>query len=77
MFPDAFQVDDAVAHHAAVEQHVAGRHQPVADVMGEDALLRAGARDLRGQIGVPPQVINVDGYSGARAKARAHVEGLA
>ena len=40
------KVDDAVAHHAAVEQHVPGRHQPVADVMREDALALAGARDL-------------------------------
>ena len=40
------QVDHAVAHHAAVVQQVAGRHQPVADVVGEHALA-AGARDLR------------------------------
>src|SRR5438067_5141451 len=30
------QIDDAVAHHAAVAHQVAGRHQPVADVVGED-----------------------------------------
>ena len=42
---DRAQVDDAVAHHAAVEQQVGGRHQPVADVVGENALA-PGARDL-------------------------------
>ena len=36
---DAFEVDDAVAHHAAIEQQVARRHQPVADVVREDACL--------------------------------------
>ena len=33
---DGAQVDDAVAHHAAVEQQIGGRHQPVVDVIGED-----------------------------------------
>src|SRR3989442_11713528 len=36
---DARQVDHAVAHHAAVVEQVARRHQPVADMVGEDALL--------------------------------------
>src|SRR5215510_3189019 len=30
---DAAEIDDAVAHHAAIEQEIARRHQPVADVM--------------------------------------------
>src|SRR5262245_39593522 len=34
---DARKIDDAVSHHAAVEEEVAGRHQPVADVVGQDA----------------------------------------
>src|ERR1044071_8444258 len=33
----ARKIDDAIARHAAVEQRVPGRHQPVADVIGEDA----------------------------------------
>ena len=42
------QVDDAVAHHAAVVQQVGRRHEPVADVIREEARRRrfAGARDL-------------------------------
>ena len=65
------QVDDAVAHHAAVEQQVARRHQPVADVIGEDAL--AGARDLRGQVRVPPDVIDVDRDADAVAELVAEI----
>ena len=41
---DARQVDHAVAHHAAVVEQVGGRHQPVADVVGEQALAAARAR---------------------------------
>ena len=41
---DGAQIDHAVAHHAAVEQEIGGRNQPVVDVVGEDAA--AGARDL-------------------------------
>src|SRR5216684_8492696 len=43
---DAAQIDDAVAHHAAVVEQVARRHQPVADMEGEEAAGRAGAGDL-------------------------------
>src|SRR3954470_6406680 len=32
---DALDVDDAVAHHAAVVEDIFGWHQPVADVEGE------------------------------------------
>src|SRR4051812_45544713 len=42
---DAGEIDDAVAHLAAVEQEIARRHQPVADVVRQDAV--AGPRDLR------------------------------
>ena len=44
------QLDDAVAHHAAVVEQVARRHQPVADVIGEQPVA-AGARDLRSSLG--------------------------
>src|SRR3974390_2261664 len=30
------KIDHAVAHHAAVGEEVLGRHQPVADVVGDD-----------------------------------------
>ncbi len=62
-------VDDAVAHHAAVEQQVGGRHQPVADVEGEQALARAGALDLALELRVPPDVVDVDGHAERRALA--------
>src|SRR5712671_8086839 len=55
---DGGKIDDAVAHHAAVVEHVTGRHQPVADMVADDAL--AGARDLARQVRVPPDVIGVD-----------------
>src|SRR5690606_9689404 len=58
---NGFEVDDAVAHHAAVEEEVGGGHQPVADVVGEDAAHVSGAGDGGGEIGVPPDVIDVDG----------------
>ena len=41
---DARQVDHAIAHHAAVVEEIACRHQPVADVVGQDPL--SGARYL-------------------------------
>ena len=54
-----FDVDDAVAHHAAIVEDVFGRHQPVADVKREQAILPR-ARDLRHQIRIPPDVIDVE-----------------
>src|SRR6266851_10460721 len=57
---DAAQIDDAVAHHAAVVEQVARRHQPVAEVEGEEAAGRAGAGDLAAQIRVPPDMVDVD-----------------
>src|SRR6266849_11004857 len=57
---DAAQIDDAVAHHAAIVEQVAGRHQPVADMEGEEAAGRAGAGDLALQIRVPPDMVDVD-----------------
>src|ERR1700733_3145619 len=38
-----FDIDHAVAHHAAVVENVPGRHQPIADVKRQQALFaRAG-----------------------------------
>src|ERR1019366_7570790 len=52
-------VDHAVAHHAAVVEKVRGRHQPVADVERQQAVF-SRAFDLRQQIRVPPDVIDVE-----------------
>ena len=45
----AAQVDHAIAHHAAVEQQIRGRHQPVADVVGEDVRARRARSGARGR----------------------------
>src|SRR3954470_8417639 len=42
---DAAEIDDAAPHHAAIEEKIAGRQEPVADVIGEHALASA-ASDL-------------------------------
>ncbi len=70
------QVDDAIAHHAAIEQHVLGGDQPVADVVGEDAVQAAGAGDGGGEVWVPPDVIDVDGDADIGAKLFADIERL-
>ena len=44
----------------AIEQQIVGRHQPVADVVREDAVGLAGPGDCRREVGVPPRVIDVD-----------------
>src|SRR5204863_2532275 len=51
------QLDDAVAHHASIHQHVVYRHEPVGDVETHDAA--GGARDLVEDFGIPPDVIDV------------------
>ena len=53
------QVEDAIAHHAAVVENVLGRHQPVADVKRLEAIL-SGAFDLRQHIRIPPDVVDVE-----------------
>src|SRR5260370_7180300 len=68
---DCAQVDHAVAHHAAVEQQIVGRKEPVIDVVGEDFF--SGARDLAFKVGVPPDVIGVDRDAGALAQFAAEV----
>src|SRR3569623_292896 len=54
------EVDDAVAHHAAVVEQVACRHQKVTDVMREDAGAFAGAGDVAQEVRVPPQMVGVE-----------------
>src|SRR5436190_21623623 len=72
---DARQVDDAVAHHAAVVEEIARRHEPVADVIGEHPLL-SGARDLLLELRVPPDVIDVERHAEAIAQLLADIERL-
>ena len=55
---DARNVDNPVAHHAAIEAEVLGVDEPVVDVKGADAFSRA--RDLSFDVGVPPHHIGVD-----------------
>jgi hypothetical protein len=75
--PDARDIDDAVAHHSAVVHRVGGRHQPVADVKGQQPA-RARALDLGHQFEIPPDVIDVDGNTehpaARRIDAVAHIE---
>ena len=52
-------IDHAVAHHAAVVENVSGRHQPVADVKRQQAIF-SSADNLRQQLGIPPDVIDVE-----------------
>ncbi len=47
----------AVAHHAAVHQHVLHGHQPIGDVETDDP--PGGAGELLVEVGVPPDVIDV------------------
>ena len=68
------QVDDAVARHAAIEDEVAGGHEPVADVVSQDA--PAATHDLPRQIGVPPQMIDVNCDADAVAQLVAEVVGV-
>src|SRR5205823_359426 len=55
---DGGNIDDAVAHHAAVVEDVPCRKQPVADMKYEDAIRTAGACDLSFEVRVPPYVID-------------------
>ena len=67
---DARKVHHAVAHHAAIQQQVASRHEPVADVEREQTRLPAGACDLGLEGGVPPHVVDVHGNADRAAAAR-------
>jgi len=55
---DRPEIYHAVAHHAAVGQHMLGRHQPVADVVGDDALAGAGDLDAEFRIRCRTKVAN-------------------
>src|SRR5437879_2587375 len=59
----AAQLNDTVSRHAAIENEIAGGHEPIADVIGKNAPARA--RDLPRQIRVPPDVIDIDGEADA------------
>src|SRR5690606_16009902 len=52
------ELDDAVTHHAAIIHEVARRRQPVAHMVGQQAI-GARAPDLAEELGVPPHVIDV------------------
>src|SRR5262245_2546005 len=56
---DFLQLDDAITHHAAIVEEIAGRQQPVTDVVGQQPLA-ARPRDLALELGIPPGVIDVD-----------------
>src|SRR5207253_10505711 len=56
---DQRQIDDAIPHHAAVEQKVAGGDEPVAKMESEQALV-ACALDLILELRVPPNMVDVD-----------------
>lgn len=38
-YPSGGNIDDAIAHHAAIEQQVACRHEPVADMKRQQPFL--------------------------------------
>ena len=57
---DAGQIDAAIAHQCAIVQHVASRDSPIAQVVAEQSFLLAQQFDFLLQIGIPPNVIDVD-----------------
>ena len=70
-------VDHAVAHHAAIEQQIGRRHQPVADVERQQAVrVAARALDFAFEVRVPPDVVDVDGDADARAQFVAQIVGM-
>ena len=62
---DLANINDAIAHHAAVKQHVCRRNQPVADVKGQDLVVASSARYLVLKIRVPSDVVNINGDADA------------
>ncbi len=74
---DPPEVGDPVAHHAAVEQHVGGVGEPVAEMVAGDPVA-AEAAELRPEAEVPPDVVDVDGHADDRvADALADVDRVA
>src|ERR1700741_5168677 len=71
---DQRQSDPPVPHHPAIVQRVARRHQPVADVVGQDALTRSSYLTL--ELRIPPHVVDVDGDAEPFPERVAQVEGL-
>src|ERR1035437_9768910 len=71
---DEGNVDYAIAHHAAIEQQIGGRHQPVADMESEQGLV-AGALDFSLQPRIPPDMVEVDRQSQALAQLVAQIVG--
>src|ERR1700743_1879011 len=57
---DGSEIDNAVTHHAAVEQEIARGNQPVADVVSKNASVGSCPRDLRVKLRVPPNVVDID-----------------
>ncbi len=62
---DFANINDAIAHHAAVEQHICCRNQPVADVKGQDLVVSSSARYLVLKVRVPPDVLYINGDTDA------------
>src|SRR5471032_2910049 len=54
--PHRGQIDDAIAHHAPVEQHVLRLIHPIAHVVRQNALLLPGRGDRCRKFGIPPAV---------------------
>ena len=75
-------IDHPIAHHAAVVEHILGRHQPVADMKAEDAPSCPARAISRSRFGIPPDMIDIDADAQPRSAAGpsivlAHVERLA
>ena len=51
-------IDDAIAGHAAIQQQIIRRHQPVTDMKRQNAFF-AGTGDFGGEVRIPPDVINI------------------
>src|ERR1700744_5316271 len=73
---DRREVDNAVTHHAAVEQKIACGDEPIADVVSKNAAAGSGARDLRVKLWIPPDVVHVDGNTDSVAQQVANIKRL-
>jgi hypothetical protein len=63
---DLANIDDAVAHHAAIEQKVFGRYKPVTHMKREEAL-SPRTTDLVFEFRVPPDVVDIYGDAKVRS----------
>ena len=57
----AAQFDHAIAHHAAPEERIGNRHDPIVNMETPDSF--SGSSDLRFHIRVPPDVIRIDHHA--------------